>query len=94
MWGDVRAGFGYLELRGPVSDVSVSLEIARFKWGSIHRHFVNGEAVRRWKALFTRLTRARPSWIGSLCAGPKRGTRLATLCARLGTGSRLQLTFA
>lgn len=58
VWGDVGAGFGYLGLHGPVSDVSVSLEIARFKWDSIHKHFVNDEALRRWKALFTRLTRA------------------------------------
>lgn len=94
MWGDIGAGFGYLGIHGPVSDVSVSLEIARFKWDSMHKHFVSGEALRRWKVLFTtRLTRARQFWIGSVCAGSKCGTRLAALCAKLGTGSRLQLTF-
>lgn len=49
MWGDIGAGFGYLGTHGPVSDLSVSLEIVRFKWDSIRKHFVNGEALRRWK---------------------------------------------
>lgn len=93
MWGDIGAGFGYLGIHGPVSDVPVSLEIARFGWDSVHKHFVSGEALRRWKVLFTRLAHARPFWVGSLCAGLKCGPRLAALCAKLGTGSRLQLTF-
>ena len=89
MWGDTGAGFGYLGTYGPVSDLSVSLEIVRFKWDSIRKHFVNGEAPRRWKVqLVTRLMRAR----FSLC-WPQMWYRLATLCAKLGTGSRLQLTF-
>ena len=44
MWGDIGAGFGYLGIHGPVSDVPVSLEIARFGWDSVHKHFVSGEA--------------------------------------------------
>ena len=29
---------GWMGIHGPVSDVSVSLEIARFKWDSMHIH--------------------------------------------------------
>lgn len=50
--GRPGAGSGSLVGHGPVSHLSVSLGVVRFKSGSMHKRLVNSEALGKWKVLF------------------------------------------